>query len=143
MKKTIVLTFTAAALLMAAAVALDAYGSEIFDSQWAAAEGLPRFVIYDCFGEQLRSWESPSLVCGWLSIVLSTAGVKLCGGELRARRQRASLLGLDAGTPRRMARAAALVESATVADARPRAARPLSLHGDDGLTPLERVIRGS
>lgn len=121
MRRSIVLIFAAAALLMVAAVALNIYGREIFEPRRAAAEGLPEFSMSECYSPELKPWEKASLACGWLSIALSTAGAMLWGTELCARRQHVLLLG-------------------GVAQVDPlRLPRP---HDDEGLTPLERVIRG-
>ena len=141
MKKTIVLTFTAAALLIVAGVALNSYGRELFAGEQAAAEGLPRFSM-DCYGcGMMESWEKAAGVAWLLALSLFIAGVRLV--SVASEPRHVSMLRLDAGASSRVARAVSPAQRAVVANIRTAAARPLSLHGDDGLTPLERVIRGS
>jgi hypothetical protein len=144
MRRTIVLTFVAAALLIVAGVALNSYGREIFEGERAAAGGLPRFSMDECYGcGMMESWEKAAGVAWLLALSLFIAGVKLSADEPRPP-HRVSMLGLRAGPSRRRAfRAASPAKSAAVVNVRPHATRPASLHGDDGLTPLERVIRGS
>ena len=143
MRKTIVLTFTAAALLFAAGVALNSYGRELFEGEQAAARGLPGFSM-DCYGcRMMESWEKAACVAWLLALSLLIAGIKLSAHPPQPP-HRVSMLGLHAGPSRRRAvRAVLPVKSAVVLDVRARATRPAALHGDDGLTPLERVIRGS
>jgi hypothetical protein len=146
MRKTIVLTFTAAALLFAAGLALDSYGREIFEGQRAAevAAGLRQYWIPECYGdcEPLESWEKAAGVAWLLALSLLIAGIKLSADPPPP--YRVSMLGLHAGPSRRRAvRAVLPAKSAVVVNVRARATRPASLHGDDGLTPLERVIRSS
>lgn len=127
MKKNIILVFAAAALMMAAAVALAMYGQAIFEAQLAAAEeaeGSARFVISECYDAQLGPWEKASLLCGLLSAALTAAGTMLWDAESRAAWHYVLLPGPDAGAPQRVA------------------AHFQPARDDEGLTPLERVIRG-
>lgn len=121
MRKTIVLVFVAAALLMAAAVALEQQGRDTDEYHWAAFEALPPFYIHPL----QDFWERAADAAWVLAIGLLAAGIKLSAAGTPA--HRVSMLGLHAGARRRVAHADA--------------ARPARPH-DDGLTPLERVIRG-
>ena len=139
MRKTIVLTFVAAALLMAASVALDSYGREIFEDQRSAAGDLPRFTVYDCESVLLESWKKPAVVFRLLAFSLLIAGVRLSRSEPPT----ASVLGLDTGASRRVVRRASPMQSAVIVNVRADAASLPRVREEDGLTPLERVIRGS
>jgi hypothetical protein len=140
MKKSIVLTFTAACLLMAAAVALVIYGQDIFEGQrWAAAEGVPKFSMTECYYPPLKPWERASLACGFLSFSVTVAGAMLWDAETRPQPPRVSVLGLDTGG------SGIVVRPAPPAAFWARAGEPRGLtrrHAGEGLTPLERVIRG-
>ena len=140
MGRTIALTFTAAALLMAAGLALNSYGREIFEGGQAAAEELPRFSIPECYGGcgEMESWEKAAGVAWLLALAVFIAGAMLWQAETPAPTQRILVLGLNAGAPRRVARAA----SPVVIKAHANGARLPRLHDDEGLTTLERVIRG-
>jgi hypothetical protein len=122
MRKTVVLVFTAAALLMAAAVALEQHGRDADHYHRAALDDLPPFYIHPL----QESWERAADAAWLLAVGVLFAGIRLSADEPQPP-HRVSMLGLPAGGRRRIARADA---------ARP--ARPR----DDGLTPLERVIRG-
>jgi hypothetical protein len=142
MRRSIVLTFVAAALLIVAGVALNSYGRELFEGEQAAAGGVPGFTMdcYGCYG-MMESWEKAAGVAWLLALSLFIAGVKLSADEPQPP-HRVSMLGLRAGPSRRRAvRTVSPMKSAAVVNVRPHATRPASLHGDDGLTPLERVIR--
>jgi hypothetical protein len=129
MTRTIVLTFTAAVLLMAAAVALGAYGRDSFEHHRAAAEEVLPLTIYECFDcDLLNSWEKAADVTWLLALGVLIAGIKLSAAETQPP-HRVSMLGLHASMPRRIVRADAT--------------RLPRLHDDEGLTPLERVIRAS
>ncbi|HWT01998.1 MAG TPA: hypothetical protein VN256_17245 [Pyrinomonadaceae bacterium] len=107
MRKTIVLTFTAAALLMAAAVALDTYGREDSEPRMPAWGGV-QFVMAECSAGSLHPWENPSFLPGLLSLSVFIAGVMLWQSEANAQAQRLLGLGLEAWPPERIARAAAV-----------------------------------
>ncbi len=122
MRRAIVLVFTAAALLMLGAVAVGIYNREVFEAQQAAAGELPRFSMYECYHcGGMEPWEQAAGVAGLVAFAMSIAGVMLCAPEPQPP-HRVSMLGLHAVAPRRPARLP----------------RP---HDDEGLTPLERVIR--
>ena len=129
MRRAIVLTFTAAALLFAAGMALEGYGREIFEGRRAAAEELSRFSMDECFHcRKMESWEKAAGVAWLLGVGVLVAGIKLSADGPRLP-HRISMLGLDADAPRRVVRADAV--------------RLPCPHDDEGLTPLERVIRAS
>jgi len=133
MKKTIILVFTAAALLMVAAVTLDSYGRDVYKYHMAAAADLlPPLYRHPL----LESWERAADVTWLLALGVLVAGIKLSAEPQPA--HRVSMLGLRAGPPGRIARAA----SPSVLKTRADAARLPRLHDDEGFTPLERVIRG-
>ena len=123
MRRAIALVFTAAALLMLGAVAAGIYNSEAFKAQQATAVEAPRFSMYECYDcGGLEPWEQAAGIAGLVAVAMSIGGAMLCAPEPRPP-HRVSMLGLCAGAPRR-------------------AARPQRLDDDEGLTPLERVIRG-
>lgn len=144
MRKTIVLTFTAAALLMAAAFALGICGREIFEGQMQAVDGLPRFSMYECYdcGAMMESWEKAAVVAFLLGLSFVIAGAMLWQAETPAPSQRLLVLGLNAGTPRGVASTPAPTQSAVVIKVRAHVATLPRADEADGLTPLERVIRG-
>lgn len=142
MRRTIVLTFTAAALLFVAGVALESYGREIFERhRWASGE-LPTFWMPECYGGGcglMQSWEKAAGVAWLLALALFIAGMRLLIIETQPRH--VSVLRLCDGAPKRVVSASPPMQSAAVTSARADDACPLSLQGEDGLTPLERVIR--
>ena len=140
MRRTIVLTFTGAALLMVASVALNSYGREIFEGEQAAARGLPEFSI-DCYGcGMMESWEKAAGVAFLLGLSFVIAGAMLWQAETDAPTERLLVLGLDAGASRRVASAPAPTQSAVIIKVRAHIASLPRADEDDGLTPLERVI---
>ena len=141
MRKTIVLTYTAAALLMAAAVALNSHGHDTYEYHMAAAGDSPTFMMLAYHHPLLESWERAADVAWLLALGVLIAGIKLSAGEPPPP-HRVSMLGLHAVAPRHVVREAPPAQSAVVINAHADAARPLSLHGEDGLTRLERIIRG-
>ena len=128
MRRTIVLTFTAAALLIVAALALNSYGREIFEGERAAEESA-RYWMDECFGcREMEPWEKAAGIAWLMALGVLTAGIKL-SADAPLPPHRVSMLGLRTVAPGRVARAAA--------------ARLPSPHDDEGLTPLEKVIRAS
>jgi hypothetical protein len=139
MSKTTALTFTAAIVLFLACMAVSQYGDRVTENQMSTPDG--QFAMYDSDDIGLKTHERLAGLIGLLSFSVAGAGALLWNREIYPRAQRASVLGLEVRTGRRIIRMAVprkIVAAAKihVEDSRAR------LHEDESLTPLERVIRG-
>jgi hypothetical protein len=141
MKKTIGLTFAAAAVLLATSIAIDFYGQHVVASQRAAMRDLQELAIYcDHCETGLESWDRASALVGFLAFSVSIAGWMLWHKEAQPQAGRSSILGLDDVAPRRIFSVAAPPKSVVSDEVYGGASSAVPLE-DESLTPLERVIR--
>lgn len=140
MRKTIVLTFTAAVLLMAAASTLELHGRNVYEYHMAAV-GSPSFTWHEYHHPLLESWDRVSDVVWLLSLGVLVAGLMLSAAEPTPPHH-VSMLGLDAGARRRSVRAPSTAKSPVLSNVRAAAQCLPRDHDDESVTPLERVIRG-
>jgi hypothetical protein len=142
MNKTIALTFTAAALLLAASFALNIYGHHAVESQRAAfrLNGLPTY--YDHYETRLDSWERASGLIGLLAVSVTAAGAMLWHKEMWPQAGRGSILGL-CGEAAKLTAGTMVPRNNTVGGEWRGYRNSAISHEEAHLTPLERVIRGS
>lgn len=138
MNKTIKLTFAAAALLMAMAMATHIFGYHS-DAAQRAAERMRRYCDHCETG--LESWERASGLLGLLAVSVSIAGGILWDREMQPQALRRSVLGLDEIASRRAFRAAAPSKSVVAERVYVQGNRTHPME-EENLSPLERVIRG-
>ena len=141
MSKTTARTFIAAACLLVVSLLINTYGERIFEGQPATVEGLPSYSIHDVCPAGVAPWERAAGLIALMAVSISIAGVMFWDREPQPMTEQASVLKLDGGATRRMARIATPLKSATTAPVYVNQSNA-RLHEDESLTPLERVIRG-
>lgn len=140
MNKTIALTFTAAAVLLAASFAVNIYGDYVVESQ---RRDVPELRIYcDRCDTGLESWERAAGLIGLLSFSLTAAGAMLWHSEEQSMARQISVLGLEEKAARRIVRTPGTWNSVVALEIHVDGSR-VPFREEEHLTPLERVIRDS